>query len=268
MRDNGPITNREVEPGDGDLLVSRTDAGGRITFVNQAFIQISGFSEQELTGAPHNIVRHPGMPKAAFADLWTTIKAGKPWEGLVKNRTKSGDHYWVRANVTPVVENGRIADFVSIRSKPTRAQIKLAERAYASLLNGSDSSLGLHEGGRIRRGWRQRLGMAAASVSGRLTAVFATLIVGTLGLQGMRGSNDALRTVYEDRTIPTAQLSGIAERLRDNLNHVPVMALDLKGDRRDRIGTLSAEARANTADIARTWDEYMGQKVHPCGIVR
>ena len=258
MRDNGPVTNREVELGDGDLLVSRTDAGGRITFVNQAFIAISGFSEQELTGAPHNIVRHPGMPKAAYADLWTTIKAGRPWEGMVKNRTRSGDHYWVRANVTPVVEDGRIAGFVSIRSKPTRAQVEQAERAYAALNAGTDPTLAVREGVLVRRGWRQRLGTAAASVTGRLTAAFATLIVailivGALGLDGMRDSNESLRTVYEDRTIPAAQLSGIADRLRDNLNDVPVMALDLKGDRRDRIGSLSAEVRANTTDIARTW---------------
>jgi methyl-accepting chemotaxis protein/aerotaxis receptor len=79
MRDNGPITNREVELKEGDMLVSRTDAGGRITFVNKAFIDISGFTEQELLGSPHNLVRHPHMPKEAFADLWGAIKAGRPW---------------------------------------------------------------------------------------------------------------------------------------------------------------------------------------------
>ena len=106
MRDNGPVTNKEVELGDSDLLVSRTDASGIITFANKNFVDISGFTEQELVGSPHNIVRHPDMPEGAFADLWSTIRAGKPWEGLVKNRTKSGDHYWVRANVTPLIEDG------------------------------------------------------------------------------------------------------------------------------------------------------------------
>jgi len=94
VRNNGPVTNQEVELGDSDLLVSRTDVSGVITFVNQKFVDISGFSEQELVGSPHNIVRHSDMPREAFADLWSTIRAGKPWEGLVKNRTKSGDHYW------------------------------------------------------------------------------------------------------------------------------------------------------------------------------
>ncbi|MBX9635514.1 MAG: PAS domain-containing protein, partial [Magnetospirillum sp.] len=115
MRDNGSVTNHEILLKEGDLLVSRTDASGRITFVNQAFIDISGFTEQELIGAPHNLVRHPHMPKEAFADLWGTIKSGKPWEGFVKNRTKTGDYYWVRANVTPFIENGQIAGYVSIR---------------------------------------------------------------------------------------------------------------------------------------------------------
>jgi len=126
LRNNGPVTNQEVELGDGDLLVSRTNASGTITFVNQKFIDISGFAEQELVGSPHNVVRHPGMPVEAFADLWATIKAGKPWEGLVKNRTKSGDHYWVRANVTPLIEDGEISGFISIRSKPARSQVDQA----------------------------------------------------------------------------------------------------------------------------------------------
>ncbi|WP_040849396.1 PAS domain-containing protein, partial [Nitrospirillum viridazoti] len=114
MRDTGPMTSREVELREGELLVSRTDPSGRITYANRAFIRVSGFSHEELIGAPHNLVRHPDMPKAAFADLWATIRAGRPWDGLVKNRTKGGDHYWVRANVTPVMEGGTVAGFISI----------------------------------------------------------------------------------------------------------------------------------------------------------
>ena len=109
MRVNEPITDREIVMEDGVLLVSRTDTGGRITFVNKAFVDISGYTEAELIGAPHNLIRHPHMPKEAFADLWATIKDGRPWEGMVKNRTKSGDFYWVRANVTPVIEDGKVS---------------------------------------------------------------------------------------------------------------------------------------------------------------
>ena len=95
-------------------------------FANHVFVETSGFTEQELIGSPHNLVRHPHMPEQAFANLWATIKARRPWDGLVKNRAKSGDFYWVRANVTPVVESGEVAGYISIRSKPTRAQIETA----------------------------------------------------------------------------------------------------------------------------------------------
>jgi aerotaxis receptor len=99
MRVNEPITDREIVLPDGEPLVSRTDPAGRIEFANHVFVEVSGFAEQELVGSPHNIVRHPHMPEQAFANLWATIKAGRPWDGLVKNRAKSGDFYWVRANV-------------------------------------------------------------------------------------------------------------------------------------------------------------------------
>ena len=117
MRENGPITRHELLLPEDALLVSQTDTGGRITFANDAFVRISGFTREELLGAPHNLVRHPHMPQAAFRDLWATAKSGRPWEGLVKNQTKSGDFYWVRANVTPVVEGGELKGFISIRGQ-------------------------------------------------------------------------------------------------------------------------------------------------------
>src|ERR1700761_3355832 len=112
MRFSDAITAVEVEVPEGAVLVSKTDLHGRITFVNQAFVDISGYSEEELVGAPHKIVRHPDMPKPAFADLWATVRTGRPWEGLVKNRCKNGSFYWVLANVTPVVENGETVGFI------------------------------------------------------------------------------------------------------------------------------------------------------------
>jgi methyl-accepting chemotaxis protein len=107
MKINMPVTDREVKVIPGKELVTKTDLKGRITYVNQAFIEISGFSEQELVGQNHNVVRHPDMPSAAFQDLWDTLKLGRPWCKLVKNRCKNGDYYWVKANVTPVYQNGQ-----------------------------------------------------------------------------------------------------------------------------------------------------------------
>jgi aerotaxis receptor len=151
MRVNEPITDHEVEVPEGEPLVSRTDRGGIIVFANHVFVEMSGFAEQELIGSPHNIVRHPLMPQEAFANLWATIKAGRPWDGLVKNRAKTGDFYWVRANVTPVIESGEVTGYISIRSKPTRAQIAGAERAYADIRSGKAKGIALADGEVVRR---------------------------------------------------------------------------------------------------------------------
>jgi PAS domain S-box-containing protein len=131
MRVNMPVTQKEHHLPEGAFIVSTTDLRGVITYVNEEFIRVSGFSQEELIGQPHNMVRHPDMPVAAFEDLWRTVKGGSPWQGMVKNRCKNGDCYWVDASVTPIVEDGQTVGYVSIRSKPTKAQIAEAERMYA-----------------------------------------------------------------------------------------------------------------------------------------
>ncbi|MCA1906868.1 MAG: methyl-accepting chemotaxis protein [Magnetospirillum sp.] len=222
MRVNEPVTGQEVVMAEGQVLVSRTDTGGRITFVNRDFIQISGFSEEELLGSPHNMVRHPDMPAQAFADLWRTIKAGLPWEGLVKNRCKNGDHYWVRANVTPEVEEGRVVGYVSIRSKPDRDMVAAAERLYASMREGRLHGQALVEGQLVGTGLASRFGRRVRALAGRVGAILAALsltaVLATVaGLMGMADSNDAIRTVYEDRVVPAAQLGDMRDLLRENL---------------------------------------------------
>jgi aerotaxis receptor len=131
MRVNMPVTQKEHHLQEGAFIVTTTDLRGVITFVNEEFIRLSGFTEAELIGQPHNLVRHPDMPPAAFEDLWRTVQAGKGWQGMVKNRCKNGDFYWVDASVTPIEEKGQTVGYVSIRSKPTQTQIAEAERMYA-----------------------------------------------------------------------------------------------------------------------------------------
>lgn len=133
MKINMPVTQREVVIKQNQSIISMTDIKGRITYVNRDFIDISGFSEAELMGQSHNIVRHPDMPPAAFKDLWDTVKGGQPWRGMVKNRCKNGDHYWVDAFVTPIVKGGQVQGYQSVRSKPTPAQVKKAEALYAEV---------------------------------------------------------------------------------------------------------------------------------------
>ncbi|MEF7616552.1 methyl-accepting chemotaxis protein [Aquincola sp. MAHUQ-54] len=133
MRNNQPVTQREYLFAEGTTIVSTTDLDSRITYCNPAFIEISGYTREELIGQPHNMVRHPDMPSEAFRDMWQTLRSGTPWIGLVKNRRKNGDHYWVVANVTPLMQDGRAVGYLSVRTQPTRAQVEAAQALYARM---------------------------------------------------------------------------------------------------------------------------------------
>ncbi len=172
MRNNQPVTNREVEVQDDQAIVSKTDLNGNIVYVNPYFCQVSGYEEAELMGAPQNIVRHPDMPAEAFADMWHSIQSGTPWTGIVKNRAKNGDFYWVRANVTPIRENGKTTGYMSVRTKPERNQINRAEEAYRAIRSGGKHSI------RIKNG--QVIHGSGGSLVARLTR---RLIHSSLGLR-------------------------------------------------------------------------------------
>ena len=139
MRNNQPVTQREAQFQGGDFLMSTTDLKGIITEVNEAFVRTSGYSREELIGHPHNLVRHPDMPPAAFADLWSRLRDGKDWMGIVKNRCKNGDHYYVHAHVTPIFEGGHVVGYQSVRSKPEREAVQRADRLYAQLRVGKSN---------------------------------------------------------------------------------------------------------------------------------
>ena len=138
MKNNQPITQHEVVLNDAAHLVSSTNIKGQITHCNQAFIDISGFSREELLGSAHNIVRHPDMPEAAFLGMWERLKSGQAWQGLVKNRCKNGDYYWVDAYVTPVLDNRKTVGYESVRTKPRRDQVERAEKAYRQIEKGQN----------------------------------------------------------------------------------------------------------------------------------
>jgi aerotaxis receptor len=156
MRVNQPVTAIEHQVQEGAFIASMTDTQGNITFVNEEFVRISGFSRAELLGQPHNIVRHPDMPAGAFGSLWSTIQSGKIWYGLVKNRCKNGDFYWVDVSVSPVREAGSVVGYVSIRSKPSRSQVRDAEQLYARMNRG----MSLQEAAAGVRPWLPVPGMA------------------------------------------------------------------------------------------------------------
>ena len=136
MKNNLPVTQTEAHFPKGRYIVSRTDLKGITTYVNDTFVKISGFTRAELVGKNHNVVRHPDMLPGAFAWLWDTIKTGRPWRGIVKNRCKNGDFYWVDALVVPVFKSGEIIGYMSVRTEPSRQQIVETEAFYQQLKEG------------------------------------------------------------------------------------------------------------------------------------
>ncbi|HJV03082.1 MAG TPA: methyl-accepting chemotaxis protein [Burkholderiaceae bacterium] len=157
MRNNTPVTQHEYLLDDDKTIVSTTDLQGNINYANPYFIEVSGFTEEELIGAPQNIVRHPDMPVEAFADLWATIKGGMPWTGMVKNRCKNGDYYWVLANVTPVIEQGKPVGYMSVRCKPSRQQVAEADALYRQFKAGNPQRLRIVNGRAVSTGVLARL---------------------------------------------------------------------------------------------------------------
>jgi aerotaxis receptor len=166
MKINLPVSGME-KPWEGDqFIISSTNLKGSITRVNDYFVEMSGFTEQELVGKNHNIVRHPDMPPEAFADLWSTLKANKPWMGMVKNRCKNGDHYWVDAYVTPLTEHGQVIGYESVRTKPEHADVKRADTLYQRIKNGK----------RLKQGLGLRAKLALAWLAALLPTVLVSLL--------------------------------------------------------------------------------------------
>lgn len=270
MRNNQPVTTEEIVPKAGSVLASRTDTGGRILYANNGFIEISGFSEQELIGQPHNLVRHPDMPKEAFANLWSTLKAGRPWEGLVKNRAKNGGFYWVKANVTPVTENGQTAGYLSLRTVPEREAVRGAEEAYRAFREGRARGIGLRDGELVRVGWRSWLAETANSIGARMLAsvmavVAVLLLVGWVGYGGMSASHEALRTVHADGLVPVGHLTEIRGILHQDRLHLNQALLGL---RTGTPGGAQAEAvRRRQADTDQLWAAYRATHFSPEEVV-
>ncbi|HEY1843915.1 MAG TPA: methyl-accepting chemotaxis protein [Buttiauxella sp.] len=151
-----PVTQHNFLLDDETTLMSTTDLQSNMTHANDTFVQVSGYQLHELIGIPHNLVRHPDMPKAAFADMWFTLQQGEPWTGIVKNRRKNGDHYWVRANAIPVVRRGKTTGYMSIRTKATPEEIAAVEPLYKALREGR-ANRRLFKGLVLRKSWLGKL---------------------------------------------------------------------------------------------------------------
>ncbi|OZI66822.1 methyl-accepting chemotaxis protein [Bordetella genomosp. 11] len=181
MRVNLPVSDKEYPFPRGRTLVSTTDAKGRILYCNPTFIEVSGFTKEELLGKAHNVIRHPDMPEEAFRDMWATISSGRPWSAPVKNRRKNGDYYWVMANATPMLKDGEAVGYMSVRTEATREQIEEAEALYAVMRDEAQAGRRIHtlaNGRRVKRTLAGRVAeMARLGVVGKLTTLLTLLML-------------------------------------------------------------------------------------------
>lgn len=207
MKKNLPVTQKNIDLSPDMVLVSHTDLKGIITYANRTFTEVCGFSEQELVGSNHNIVRHPDVPPAFFEDLWNTIQQGRPWTGIVKNRAKSGDHYWVVANAAPYYENGEITGYISVRTPANAEQIALAEQLYGQAERGE---IGV-EAGNVYAGLSGKIDrinpLNKLGVRNKLVLMIALLALLPLAVFGWLGSNNA-KEALEEQTL--AKLESVA----------------------------------------------------------
>lgn len=178
MRKNLPVTQQERRYPDHYRLISTTTTKGVITDVNEQFCEVAGYTRDELIGQAHNLIRHPDMPPAVFKNFWDTLQANRPWMGVVKNRCKNGDHYWVSAYVSPIYEGNSVVGYESVRTMPSREQVARAEKLYRRINAGkpaggprmsTSAKLGL--GGSLLTGVAIVAGYAAASLPPAVTVM-------------------------------------------------------------------------------------------------
>jgi methyl-accepting chemotaxis protein len=221
MRMNTPVTNNERQMQEGSMIVTKTDLKGVITYVNKDFLEISGFTEAELVGHSHNVVRHPDMPVEAFADLWKTVKGGTSWNGIVKNRCKNGDYYWVDANVTPMRENGQVTGYVSVRRKPTQEQISAAVALYAMLKAGKNPNGGLRGIINIIKNVtiKQRI------IGTNLLVAVLLAVIACFGLYQLQISNAQFENAVDHKMKSAEQVSKIDALMRENMRQLQLAAM-------------------------------------------
>ncbi len=269
MKINLPVTQVEVPFPKGSYIVSRTDLKGMTTYANDTFVQVSGFTRDELIGRNHNVVRHPDMLPGAFGWLWETIKEGRPWRGIVKNRCKNGDFYWVDALVVPVFKNGQTVGYMSVRTEPTRQQITEAEALYSQLKAGKAKIP--QPSAWMRISLKTKLtGFVLWLIAAQLLAALAPVFGSALGI-----SASALDLTLKLLSVSSLvagvwllviqnKMMGIIQRIISRLDNIaqgdltdpiPLHRVDELGRLNDSLVTMQTHLKAMLAEIAEAADE-------------
>ncbi|MDQ7733720.1 methyl-accepting chemotaxis protein [Halomonas sp. SpR1] len=209
MRNNQPVTQREYVLSEEAVLISRSDLKGNVTYANPTFVEVSGYSREELIGAPHNLLRHPDMPEAAYADFWKTIQAGVTWQGVVKNRRKNGDHYWVHATVAPLRDGERIVGYTSVRRKAAGKAVARAEKIYAEIREKGKSRHYALAHGTLRR--KGLTGMLSRFQFSSLKAKLTSMVVVSLLLLCFSGGLGVYAVMVSGERLETLNRSGLSD---------------------------------------------------------
>ncbi len=241
MKKNLPVTSRQTEVPPGVTLVSKTDLKGRITYANEAFVEVSGYALDELLYQSHNIVRHPDMPPAAFEDMWRTLQQGEPWRGIVKNRCKDGGYYWVDACVVPVKRHDQVTGYMSVRKHAPPATIAAAQALYRDMAAG-----------RTRAGLRLPawLGIRSGMHAGMLFVALLMLVGGVLGIGGLKLADDALHQLYHRQLGPVAAIGKIKTRLGESrATMLEIRLARLRTGQEEALASQVARLRANRDEV-------------------
>ena len=260
MRNNQPVSQREYVLSEETVLISRSDLKGNVTYANPTFVEVSGYSREELIGAPHNLLRHPDMPEAAYADFWKTIQAGETWQGVVKNRRKNGDYYWVHATVAPLRDGERIAGYTSVRRKAPANAVARAEKVYAEIREKGKSR---HY--KLAQGALRRKGLTGILTRFQLTSLKAKLtsmVVASLLLISLAGGMGVYALVMSGERLETLNRSGLGEVA--TLQHIEryigqtVETLEpvVRNPRQVDLDAINAEIGEYTRSLNTLWLDY------------
>ncbi|MGP5017263.1 methyl-accepting chemotaxis protein [Vreelandella alkaliphila] len=260
MRNNQPVTQREYTLDDETVLISRSDLKGNVTYANAAFVEVSGYTRDELMGSPHNLIRHPDMPEAAYADFWKTIKSGASWQGTVKNRRKNGDHYWVTASVAPLRDGDRIVGYTSLRRKAPAQSIALAETVYKEIREkGKSRRYTLAQGALRRRGVggflaRFQFNSLKAKLTGMVVASIILMgLAGGLGMYGLMVSGERLDTLNRSGLEAVANLQRVERQIGQV---VAQLEPAVRNPRRVDVDAVAASVSEYSQSIQTLWNEY------------
>jgi len=263
MRTNLPVTQNEVKLTDSTLIVSKTDLKGRITYINRDFLEISGFTEQELIGEPHNLVRHPDMPVEAFEDLWRTLKEGRPWTGYVKNRCKNGDYYWVLANATPIWEGGQVTGYMSVRRQADATAVAAVDEVYRKFRDKRQGSLQIRYGQAVSSGGGLFGNLNIAGRMGMILGGLGVIVLAVMAyaLLSLSRTNANVEELYDHRFEPVRIIGRIGKLMADNraqillgLQHDPVSPFARMHDH--PLALHGDTVGKNIAEITALWEEY------------